>query len=97
MSLEEVYKRGIELLDQYYSQVPDEEPKKRRSDGKSWPTYKKRKKCAYPGCKKMIVAKGMKIYCPEHTEVRRKEHLKRGWDKQNEKRRELRLSIKEKS
>jgi len=49
------------------------------------------------GCKKMIVAKGMKIYCPEHTEVRRKEHLKRGWDKQNEKRRKLRLSIKEKS
>lgn len=93
MSLEEVYQRGLELLDRFYARVGDGDSEKKTTNGKSWPTYNKQKKCAYPGCDRMIIAKGLRSYCPEHTEVRRKEHLKRGWDKDNKKRRDLRKAL----
>ena len=80
MSIEKVYKRGLEFLDSYY-QIEEKKLKKSKRIYK----YSKKKRCEFPRCPTIILVRGGGKFCGVHGPIMLKEAKRRGWAIENQK------------
>ena len=90
--IDAIYKRGIEKLDAFYKRdsVIEDSVVTIKGFVRKKPQFKREKKCAYPGCDKYYIARGLTKMCPEHRTLQTKETRRSGWITQNENRKALR-------